>query len=121
MLTVRTMDLEKDSSIPNAVSSGIFVVVVDGNYSMLKELGFSLPALAYMQGTKVHLRRACWDIKKSFSGFSVSFFWPATKVHSDIKSKKRRRRRKARKQCKPTSETILACFADPDMRLLSKL
>ena len=51
-----------------AVSSGISVVVVDGNYSALKKLEFPFPALASMQEGGFHLKEACWDIKKSLIG-----------------------------------------------------
>ena len=48
-----------------ADSRCISVVVVDGDYSALRKFGFPLPALASMQEAGVHLRDACWDIKKS--------------------------------------------------------
>ena len=61
-----------------ADSRCISVVVADGDYLALRKFGFPLPALASMQEAGVHLRDACWDIKKSLMGVSVSFFWPAT-------------------------------------------
>ena len=57
----------------------IAVLVADGNYSALRELGFPLPALAAMQEAGVQLGQACWDVKQSTSGISVSFFWPITR------------------------------------------
>ena len=54
------------------------VLVVDGNNSALRALGFPLPALAAMQEAGVQLGQACWDVKQSTSGISVSFFWPQT-------------------------------------------
>ena len=37
----------------------IAVLVVDGNYSVLRALGFPLPALAAMQEAGVQLGQAC--------------------------------------------------------------
>ena len=51
----------------------IAVLVVDGKYSAL---GFPFPAIAAMQEAGVQLEQACWDVKLSPSGMSVSFFWP---------------------------------------------
>ena len=82
----------------------IAVLVVDGNYSAHRALGFPLPALAAMQEAGVQLGQACWDMKQSTSGISVSFFWPQTdsrqaqlrSTQKITKSKKRRRRRKSK-------------------------
>ena len=91
------------------VSSSISVIVVDGAYSALQKLGFPLPALASMQDSGLHLKDACWDVKKSLTGFSVSFFWPASpaaithisrKNKSNNKSKRRRRQGKNGKNSK---------------------
>ena len=43
----------------------IAVLVVDGKYSALRELGFPFPAIAAMQ------EQACWDVKLSSSGSYV--------------------------------------------------
>ena len=82
----------------------IAVLAVDGNYSTLRELGFPLPALAAMQEAGVQLGQACWDVKQSTSGISVSFFWPQISRQSQLSSaqkitkpKKKRRRRKSKK------------------------
>ena len=48
-----------------ALSSGISVLVVDGDYSALRGLGFPLPALATMQEVGVTLSDACWDVSTS--------------------------------------------------------
>ena len=83
----------------------IAVLVVDGNYSALRALGFPLPALAAMQEAGVQLDQACWDVKQSTSGISVSVFWPQNSRQTQTqlsttqkitKPKKRRRRRKSR-------------------------
>ena len=84
------------------------------DYSALCGLGFPLPALATMQEVGVTLSDACWDVRKSLTGFSVSFFWPATPTskvgvaqgHS-AKSKKRRRKRK-RGRVKDSTEGVPA-------------
>ena len=81
--------------------SKIAVFVVDGNYSALRELGFPLPALAAMQGAGVQLGHACWDVKQSNSGISLSFFWPQSLRQSQLSSAqitkpKKRRRRKSK-------------------------
>ena len=56
-----------------------------------------------MQEAGVQLGQACWDVKQSTSGISVSFFWPQdsrpTKLSSTqkiTKSKKRRHRHKVK-------------------------
>ena len=75
--------------------------VIDGKLLRCTiKLGFPLPALASMQEAGFNLRDACWDVKKSLSGFSLSFFWPAETRASIFKhtatsltTKKRRRRR----------------------------
>ena len=65
-------------------------------------LGFPLPALAAMQEAGVQLGQACWGVKQSTSGISVSFFWPQnshTQLNSTqkiTKSKKRRHRCKSK-------------------------
>ena len=88
-----------------AAPSAISVLVVEGEFTALHKLGFPLPALATMQEAGFSLRDACWDVKKSLSGFSVSFFWPADKVsavakaHNPTTKRKRRRRRGTRKIC----------------------
>ena len=81
----------------------IAVLVVDWNYSALRALGFPLPALAAMQEAGVQLGQACWDVKQSTSGISVSFFWPQNSRQTQqsstqkiTKSKKIRRRRKVK-------------------------
>ena len=81
----------------------IAVLVVDGNYSALRELGFPLPALAAMQEAGVQLGQAYWDVKRSTSGISVSFFWPQNSRQSQLSSaqkitkpKKKRHRRKSK-------------------------
>ena len=81
----------------------IAVLVVDGNYFALCALGFPLPALAAMQEAGVQLGQACWDVKQSTSGLSLSFFWPQNSRQTQLsstqkitKSKKRRRRRKTK-------------------------
>ena len=69
-----------------ATGGKISVLVVDGNYSALHELGFPLAA---MQVAGVQLGQACWDLKQSTSGMSVSFFWPSsgqTQLSSTLKT-----------------------------------
>ena len=88
-----------------ATESQCSVVVVDGSYSALNKLGFSISALACMQDPGLLLETGCWDIKKSGSAvFSVSFFWPTagtTKAHnSSYKNKNKKRRRRSNKKSK---------------------
>ena len=55
--------------------SKISVLVVDGNYQALRELGSPVRAL---QEVRVQLEQACWDVKQSTLGIfvPVNFFWP---------------------------------------------
>ena len=83
-----------------AAESQCSVVVVDGSYSALNKLGFPISALACMQDAGLLLETACWDIKKSCSGFSVSFFWPTagtTKAHNSSNKNKKKKRRSNKK------------------------
>ena len=91
----------------------IAVLVVDGNYSALRALGFPLPALAAMQEAGVQLGQACWDVKQSTSGLSLSFFWPQNSRQTQLsstqkitKSKKRRRRRKSKDKTNDLTKNI---------------
>ena len=81
----------------------------DGDFLELVKLGFPLPAAVCLQQAGFNLRSACWDVRKSLTGFSLSFFWPASqtpgsravsethKAHCPIDAmKKRRRRRQSR-------------------------
>ena len=93
-----------------ASTSSISVFVLEGNYSVLRGLGFPISALAAMQEAGALIGKACWDVKQSNTGLSVSFFWPTchpTESQSKpsialstisnnnySKSKKRRLRRK---------------------------
>lgn len=52
----------------------ILVKVVKGEFTTLHKFGFPLSALATMQEAGFSLRGMCLDVKKSLSGFSVSFF-----------------------------------------------
>ena len=86
---------------------GISVVVVDGDFLELVKFGFPPVGL---QQAGFNLRSACWDVRKSHTGLSLSFFWPASqtprsravsetqKGHCpiDAMKKKRRRRRQGR-------------------------
>ena len=80
----------------------VLVLVVDGSYSALNKLGFPIrfSTLAYLQDAGLLLETACWDIKKSCSGFSVSFFWPTagtTKAHNSSNKNKKKKRRSNKK------------------------
>ena len=92
------------------VARGISVVVVDGDFLELVKLGFPLPAAVSLQQACFNLRSACWDVRKSLTGFSLSFFWPASqtpgsravsetqKAHCPVDAMKKRRRRRRRRQ-----------------------
>ena len=93
-----------------ASTSSHSVFVLEGNYSVLRGLGFPTSALAAMQEAGALISKACWDVKQSNTGLSGSFFWPTclpTESQSKpsivlnfiisnnySKSKKRRLRRK---------------------------
>ena len=55
------------------VQRSVSVLVIEGESSSLKELGFPFPALAAMQDTGVLLRDASWDIRKSSTGLCCEF------------------------------------------------
>ena len=101
-----------------APTSNISVLVLEGNYSVLHGLGFPISALAAMQEAGVHIREACWDVKQSNTGLSVSFFWPHCSptvklskpsiahktVNSNNYSKSKRRRLRGNSQLKCSVE-----------------
>ena len=111
-------------------------VVVEGIFSCLGGLGFPLPALAAMQWAGAQISAACWDVRKSMSGLSASFFWPTSHCQSGAsqcpvnsarkistsshysKSKKRQiRREKQKVKCTQTSDKDLdkVCKVSPDV------
>ena len=85
------------------------MVVVEGEFSILHRLGFPFPALATMQRAGLQLRDTSWDIRKSCTSLSVSFFWPtsassetpANVTKYSLKPKRRRRTRQRNKSKKP--------------------
>ena len=66
----------------------ISVLVVDGTYHAFSQLGFPIPALAAIQEAGLQIRGACWDVKRSHFGLSVSFFWPSSKSDSVLAQQK---------------------------------
>ena len=63
-----------------ASDSGLSLLVVDGVLGALHKLSFPLPALASMQEAGSLLSDACWNVRKSSAGLSVSLFWPTSDV-----------------------------------------
>ena len=77
-------------------SASIRVSVLEGCYAHLLAVGVPLPLCIHLQELAVRLNSAQWTAKQSSTGFSVSFFWPAS-GHQPFRpeaSKPRRRRRK---------------------------
>ena len=72
----------------------IRVSVLDGCYPHLLSVGVPLPLCVHMQELGLMLGTAQWTAKQSSSGFSVSFFWPASHPPFCSNPRKRRRRRK---------------------------
>ena len=86
-------------------ATGTASFVVEGDYSALLKLDFPLPALVSMQDAGFNLRGACWDMRKSLTGFSVSFFWPDISPSKSVahlgtttKNKPKRTRRRTRRK-----------------------
>ena len=79
------------------VDRAIKVAILEGDFAAICDLGFPLALSLQLQTNALKLSEALWTAKSSGSGFSVSLFWPSTKV-SNMKSlkKKRRRRRNPR-------------------------
>ena len=69
-------------------------LVLDGCYLHLLSVGVPLPLCVHMQELGLMLGTAQWTAKQSSSGFSVSFFWPASHHPFCSNPRKRRRRRK---------------------------
>ena len=76
----------------------IKVAVLEGDFASLCALGFPLSLSLQLQQSCLRLNEAMWTAKSTSGGFSVSFFWPAPDLKSQVQPKKRKRRRaKARK------------------------
>jgi len=56
----------------------IKVAVLEGDFAALSLLGFPLGVAIQLQQSNLNLADALWTAKSSNSGFSVSFFWPAS-------------------------------------------
>ena len=89
-----------------AESAKIFVSIIEGPYTILKECGVPLPVCVSMQDKGLLLGNAQWTARHSNCGFSVSFFWPAleskqvatTTVVKKSRKRKRRPKKKAQHQ-----------------------
>ena len=103
--------MQQESKIKKVAAMTISVVVVEGELSALHSMGFPLPVLATLQEAKLHLQDACWDLKKSNSGISVSFFWPTVSTNCVAQAppkRKKRRRRRRHKIANPSRYLILS-------------
>ena len=54
------------------------VALLEGDFAVLSLLGFPLRPTIQLQQSNLNLADALWTAKSSKSGFSVSFYWPAT-------------------------------------------
>ena len=98
-----------------APDSGISVLVVDGQLGDLHKLVFPLPALASMQEAGALLSEACWNVRKSTAGLSVTLFWPTnppgvasvanTSSKSKLSNSKKRRLKKKEVQTESRSHS----------------
>ena len=87
--------------------SNISVVVVEGEISALHRFDFPFPTLASVQDAGVLLRDASWDIRKSTTGLSVSFFWPTfmpNQARTTVNAKSKRKRKGRHRRKKKTAE-----------------
>ena len=57
---------------------------------------FPLPLSLQLQQSCLRLNEAMWTAKSSSGGFSVSLFWPASDLKSQVQPKKKRKRRRAK-------------------------
>ena len=76
----------------------IKVAVLEGDFASLCTLGFPLPLSLQLQQICLRLNEAMWTAMFSSGGFSVSFFWPASDLKSQVQPKKRRKRRREREE-----------------------
>ena len=84
-----------------AESAKIFVSIIEGPYTILKECGVPLPVCVSMQDKGLLLGNAQWTARHSNCGFSVSFFWPALEskqvATTTVVKKSRKRKRRPKK------------------------
>ena len=73
------------------VDRAIKVAILEGDFAAICDLGFPIALCLQLQTNALKLSEAMWTAKSSGSGFSVSLFWPTSKV-SNVKSQKKRRR-----------------------------
>ena len=97
MVIAKVMVEGKKFKVQKMVDRAIKVAILEGDFAAICDLGFPLALSLQLQTNALKLSEALWTAKSSGSGFSVSLFWPSTKV-SNMKSlkKKRRRRRNPR-------------------------
>ena len=74
----------------------IKVAVLEGDFASLCALGFPLPLSLQLQQSCLRLNEAMWTARSTNGGFSVSFFWPASDLKSQVQPKKKRKRRRAK-------------------------
>lgn len=81
----------KNSKFKKMVDRAIKVAILEGDFAAICDLGFPLALSPQLQTNALKLYESLWTAKSSGSGFSVSLFWPSTKV-SHMKSPKKNRR-----------------------------
>ena len=74
----------------------IKIAVLEGDFASLCALGFPLPLSLQFQQSCLRLNEAMWTAKSSSGGFSVSLFWPAPDLKTQVQPKKKRKRRRAK-------------------------
>ena len=83
----------------------IKVAALEGDFASLCALGFPLPPSLQLQQSCLRLNEAMWTAKSSSGGFSVSLFWPASDLKTQVQPKKKRKRRaKTRKRVSTVTE-----------------
>ena len=87
---------ESKKKFKKMVDRAIKVVILEGDFAAICDLGFPIALCLQLQTNALKLSEAMWTAKSSGSGFSVSLFWPTSKV-SNVKSQKKRRRRRKHK------------------------
>ena len=58
------------------VNMAIKVVVLEGDFAAISDLGFPFSLSLQLQSFGLKLSEAMWTAKSSSSGFSVSLYWP---------------------------------------------
>ena len=79
---------KKKKKFKKMVDRAIKVAILEGDFAAICDLGFPIALCLQLQTNALKLSEAMWTAKSSGSGFSVSLFWPTSKV-SNVKSQKK--------------------------------